>query len=367
MLYDRSRRVDAGALFFAVAVLVGVAAVWPYNYLLFHSLVETFSVVVACGIFMVVWNARRVLDNGYLLFVGIGFLFVGVLDLLHMLSYFGMGVFRAPTPDLATQLWIQARFLQAGTLLLAPLFIGRQFRSGLAFGGFAVVTGLLLLSVFYCDVFPACYLPNVGLTPFKKISEAVISLMLIGAMALLLRNRLRFDHHMLKLLVWSIGFTVASELAFTLYTRIYGPLNMLGHVMKVLAFYLIYVAVIETSIARPRDVFFRDLQESERALRASELHFRRMVDESPGGVVVAGRDGIVKYVNPAAEALFGRSAGELVGGDFGHPLLPGKAIALDITRPDGQTIIAGMYVVETQWDGHPCYLASLHDITQHRA
>ncbi len=34
-----------------------------YNYLLFHSLVEMFGIVIACGIFMVAWNSRRFLDN----------------------------------------------------------------------------------------------------------------------------------------------------------------------------------------------------------------------------------------------------------------------------------------------------------------
>jgi PAS domain-containing protein len=204
-------------------------------------------------------------------------------------------------------------------------------------------------------------------TAFKTDSEYAISaLFAVGMLLLLWRGRRGFDRHVLALLWWSIAFTLASELVFALNFGGEHVGNMMGHLFKVIAFYLIYKAVIETSLVRPHDVLFRDLQQSERALRASELHFRRMVDESPGGVVVASREGIVKYANPAAQALFGRPAHELVGEPFGHPLQPGKAIALDITRPDGQTIIAGMHVVETQWEGHPSYLASLHDITVHR-
>ena len=47
-----------------------------YSYLLFHSLVELFSIIVACGIFIVAWNARRFLDNNYLLFIGIAIIVV---------------------------------------------------------------------------------------------------------------------------------------------------------------------------------------------------------------------------------------------------------------------------------------------------
>ena len=49
--------------------LVGLAATRLHSFLLFHSLAEVFSVVVACGTFMVVWNARRFIVNSYVMFV----------------------------------------------------------------------------------------------------------------------------------------------------------------------------------------------------------------------------------------------------------------------------------------------------------
>ena len=64
-----------------------------YSYPLFHSIAEIFSVVAAFGIFMLAWNGRRFLDNNYLLFIGIAYLFVGMIDILHTLAYKGMGVF----------------------------------------------------------------------------------------------------------------------------------------------------------------------------------------------------------------------------------------------------------------------------------
>ena len=74
-------------------ILFGLYLTSLYSYLLFHSLAEIFSIVVACGIFMITWNARRFLDNNYLLFIGIAYLFIGCFDLLHTLAYKGMGVF----------------------------------------------------------------------------------------------------------------------------------------------------------------------------------------------------------------------------------------------------------------------------------
>ncbi|GAI15588.1 unnamed protein product, partial [marine sediment metagenome] len=63
------------------------------SYLLFHSLAEIFTVVVACGIFVLTWHSRRFLENNYLVFIGLAYLFIGSLDLAHTLAYTGMQIF----------------------------------------------------------------------------------------------------------------------------------------------------------------------------------------------------------------------------------------------------------------------------------
>ena len=89
-------------------MLLGLYLSSLYNYLLFHTLVEMFSIVVGCGIFIISWNSRRILDNNYLLFLGIAFLFIAFLDLIHTLAYKGMPIFQGYDADLPTQLWIAA-------------------------------------------------------------------------------------------------------------------------------------------------------------------------------------------------------------------------------------------------------------------
>ena len=63
-----------------------------YNFLLFHSIAELFSITVAWSLFVVVWNSRHLSDNRAFIFIGIGYLFIGSIDLVHTLSYKGMGV-----------------------------------------------------------------------------------------------------------------------------------------------------------------------------------------------------------------------------------------------------------------------------------
>ena len=117
------------AIFASTLVFSGLYLSSLYNYLLFHSIAEVFSIVVALGIFVIAWNSRRILDNNYFIFIGIAFLFVGTVDLAHTLAYPGMGVFPGYGTNLAAQLWITARYVEGFSLLIAPVLIGRRLRS----------------------------------------------------------------------------------------------------------------------------------------------------------------------------------------------------------------------------------------------
>ncbi len=257
-------------------VLAGLYLSSLYSYLLFHSLAELFSVVIAVGVFAIAWNSRRFLENNYLLFLGIAYLFVGATDLVHTLAYKGMEVFPGYGANLPTQLWIAARYLESVSLLLAPWFLNRRLRATAVFAGYLLVSTLLLLSIFYWRLFPICFVEGVGLTPFKKISEYVICGILAGALTFLWRERPEFDRDVFRLLVWSILLTIASELFFTFYVSVYGLSNLVGHMLKILSFYLIYKALIETGLAKPYNLLFRNLKLSEEALRQERDLIRRL-------------------------------------------------------------------------------------------
>ena len=260
-----------GALF-----LLGLYGASLYNYLLFHSIVEVFSIVIACSIFALVWNSRGIIDNSYLVIIGIAYLFVGGIDFLHTLAYKGMGVFPGYGANLPTQLWIAGRYLQGISFLIAPLGMKRTLNYPAVLGVYLLVSVFLALSIFSWSIFPDCYLEGVGLTPFKICSEYVISSLFAVAIVLLLRWRRDFDPQVMRLLCLSLVLTVFSELAFTLYVDVYGFFNYLGHFFKVAAFYFFYKAVIETGLVTPYRLLFRNLKQSEEALRRAhdELELR---------------------------------------------------------------------------------------------
>ena len=250
------------------AVIGGLYWCSLYSYILFHGIVEIFSIVVASCIFLIAWNSRRFLDNNYVLFLGISFLFIAVIDIVHALAYKGMGVFQGYDANLPTQLWIAMRYMLAVSFLIAPFFIRRKVDVPLVLAAYAAATLLTLLSIFYWNIFPVCYVEGAGLTHFKIYSEYIISAILLGSLIFLLVERKAFERNVLGLLIGSIILSIAAEMAFTAYVSVYGFSNMLGHMLVLVSFYLIYKAIIETGLTKPFDLLFRNLKRSEEELRA---------------------------------------------------------------------------------------------------
>lgn len=248
--------------------LVGLYSLTLYDYTLFHSIVEVFSIVIAFAIFAIAWNTRRMIDNDYFLFVGIAFLFVASLDVLHTLAYRGMGVFTTfPGANLATQLWIAMRYMLAFSFLIPVLTIGHKLKPRLIIAAFTVVSAVLLASIFFWQNFPVAYDNNaLALTSFKILSEYAVSVIFLAAILLLIRKRAVFSENIFRLLIAAMALAIATEMAFTLYTDVYGIANIVGHLLNVVSFYLIYRALIETSLKKPYDLLFRNLKQSETAL-----------------------------------------------------------------------------------------------------
>ena len=259
-------------------ILAGLYLSSLYQYLLFHTLAELFSIVVACGIFMFAWNSRQFLDNKYLFFMGLTFIFVAGLDLVHTLAYEGMPIFVGYGGNLPTQLWIAARYLQSISWVIAPLFFYRTIRLWPVLAIYTLVFGLLLAAIFG-GIFPACYIEGVGLTPFKKWSEIVISLLLAGAVGLLVQHRRRFDENIFRWLFGAMIVTIMAELAFIFYVGVYDFSNLIGHFLKIIAFYLIYKAIIETGLVKPYSVLFRNLKQSEERLRQYTVELQTRNEE----------------------------------------------------------------------------------------
>ncbi len=240
-----------------------------YSYLLFHALAEFFSISVAMTIFFIAINNWKLIRNQYLIFIGISYAFIALLDTLHALSYAGMGVF-TDYDYYAPQFWIASRMMEATSMLGAFSFLGTRLRLSLPYLiiGFSAVSISVVLSILYFRNFPVCFVPGQGLTFFKKASEYVIIGVFIVNLVILHRKQAFFDPRVYRLIKWSLYTMIGMELSFTLYTdnAMSGAFNQIGHLLKIAAFYLVYKAIVVTGIKDPVNLLFRDLQKKQEEL-----------------------------------------------------------------------------------------------------
>lgn len=294
-------------------ILIGLAVFgWlsSINFLLFHGLTELFSISVAIGMGMIAWNTRDYFKNGFFLFLGLGFFFIGIIDLFHTITYKGMGVWPAHDANLPTQFWIAARYLESVTFLIATFFIKRPVNVQAAISGFFLAFVLLILGPI-SGFFPDCYVEDQGMTAFKIISEYVVSAILVIALARLYQHRTHFSAYPWRLIVSAILLTIVSEVSFTLYIGVYDLANVFGHYFKLLAFYMIYKAIIETGLRQPFSTLFRELRENEIHLKRTLVDWQAILENTEQSFVLIDPDYSIRAFNSLAtkraQAVFGRA------------------------------------------------------------
>jgi GAF domain-containing protein/PAS domain-containing protein len=98
-------------------------------------------------------------------------------------------------------------------------------------------------------------------------------------------------------------------------------------------------------------------------LQYSEARFRLLINENADPILVVNTNRIIRFANPAAAVLFGKSREELVGSFFVNAK-PVDGATLQVIRSQG-AVWAEMRVVETVWQGENVYLITVRDMTTH--
>ncbi len=264
--------------------------------LAFHSLAELFSVIVGVMMFVVAWHTRSLVRNDFLLYLGIGYLWVALLDGMHLLTVPGVGLFPVHDAEITLHFWIYTRLFEALILLSAFHFLDHRLRPGDALylgGGISLLIGVLASLLDWPPMLGAN-----GLTGYKLTAEFLIMLLLAGALLRLARHRRRLPRQVRRSLLASVLLTLVAEISFTLYASFDSPAFLAGHLLKFLSYWMIYRAIVETSLQRPFALLSR----------AS-----RSYDAIPHPALMVDGQGRILQVNRAAADMAGVEADELLG------------------------------------------------------
>lgn len=295
-----------------ITLAVFLVVVSFYNFLLFHTLAEFFAITIAILMCVIAWNMYPFTRNNYLMYLGTGYFWIALLDLMHTLNYKGMGLFADGGANTGVQIWIGTRYLESVLLLSAPWFLKNKFNRVYSFLFFGAVA-VLIVSLVKFGFFPGGFVEGKGLTPFKIYSEYFIIFLLAASIYYLIKQKAFLERSILNAMVVAIVFTMGAELAFTFYVNVYGLSNLVGHILKLFSFWLIFIAVIRTTLKEP----FLAMS------RSSSTY-----DAIPDATIVVDEGGVIRQVNNQAQNLIADESEIIVGGN-NHDLFHPKSLALE--------------------------------------
>lgn len=272
---NRSSKIIYGSI--TIIVLIALYFSSVYNYLVFHTLAEFFSVLIGVTIFLITMNSMRFLKNNYLINIGISFVFIAFLDVFHTLSYPEYGLL-SDMRQLPNQLWIAARLFES----LVFLFSFRGFKRKRTlypqwlFLIYFLVTAGIFTSVLVLKNFPITLNPDGSLSTTMILAESLIIILLLLSIYYLFQYRDKFEAHSFRLLTTALVLLIASELAFSLYVGTYDLINLIGHYLRILSFYFIYKVMIVKVIEEPQEIIFRELNKEKELVETQNELLRNL-------------------------------------------------------------------------------------------
>lgn len=254
--------------------LAALAATRLYSYALFHALAEMFAVAVQFGLFTVVWHSRRHVESGALLLIGTSAAAVAALDALHLLTFDGGGPIPASS-DVPAQLWMAARILQAGSILVASRSIGCKpvawhVLAATSAAGAAVVAAAATGAL-------AGLIGSAGIAALRLPVDVATTLALALALHSFSRRTDAFPREVAGLVQWSVAATIASQTLIMLSRNPASVLHLVGHILRIVGAYALYRAVVTSVLEEPQAMLFREislrnarLEDTQRALRRAK-------------------------------------------------------------------------------------------------
>jgi two-component sensor histidine kinase len=227
------------------------------SYLVFHNISEFFSVMVSLSMFGIGWYTYEQSKDRHALFLSTAFLGIGLMDFMHTLANAAMPPFVTPnSSNKSTQFWIAVRLFEAVAFLVSAYVYSerptrwlskRVLMTCVLLVCFFVFTGI----TFFPSYMPATFVPGAGLTPFKKVCEYLIIGLLCAATLSYWRRIVRTGDRLLNYYAAAFVICLFSELPLAVYSKVFDTHNVLGHMYKVAAFFLIYHGIYRASVKAP--------------------------------------------------------------------------------------------------------------------
>lgn len=314
---------------FLPIILIASLYLGSKNYLLFHTSVQLFTSVIAYNIFIIAINTYGISKNNFFMLLGIGFAIAATFDVVHTITYEGIGIVGFGNLNISLQAAVIAMYIEAITIFCSYRFLKnkcKNFKPSLIGLMISIITALILFVIFCTNAFPDVINEYYKTTVFKLISQYLILLILVLSLYLFYSIRKNMDINLYIYLQHAIIARMISLVLFVFYdSNLY--FHILLHVAKLMAFYFIYKAIIEIGIKEPYKLLYNELSETNEKLKEENIKRREfeevvlnneecyqlLIHNSKDIIIVHSDDKIIFANDRALEMLNMNSINQIIG------------------------------------------------------
>ncbi len=278
------------------------------GYVPVHTVLEFISVLISFLVFAIIWSTPSRHVSTSLVIISLSLLSAGILDFLHMMSINGMPDF-VTTNDSQKSIsfWLAARAtvaagLLSGCIIRKNVAISRTNRIALAllFVGASMATAWMVL--FHQRLVPHFFIGGHGTTLLKSSAEVVlVSVFAVAAWRFYVLARSSGEAYY-AIMFGAASLSAVGELFFANYLVANDMQNMVGHLYKIVSYWMVFRAMFLLSVRKPYEILSQQtqaLREVNEALRVRSL----ALASTATPVCVTDIHGIIRWRNRAAIAL----------------------------------------------------------------
>lgn len=250
----------AVAAFLFTSCLVALYALFRFNPLFFHTIVEGYSIILSSITYVLATKTYKFSQNGLLRFLGFSCMGFAILKGFHLVTYQGIGLIQPADTNVSVQFWIAARFLESLVFIVLPFFARRTFSNNRMEVIFGIFAGMMACIIFF-KLFPPCFSAGKPL-PILFMAETIITLMLIAAFSNFRLHRKSISPQLYRPLVLSLLFSIGAEVCNVSALNSWAFLNFLSHLLHALSAYQIYRGIVARGLELPFQTIFAELKET---------------------------------------------------------------------------------------------------------
>lgn len=246
------------------------------NYVMVHLMVEMLIIIACFTITIQAWLIFPYILFNHRLYIGALFFAVGLLEILHTLSYKGMPFFIMESSAYsATWFYMISRLTQAIGLLLILMLKTKQISSIQRWVAYTLAGVYVTIWAFIIynpeQLLPNLIIDGVGPTTLKismQYTAIVVQCLLLMYLWKNFKNS-RAQHAMIMM---ASVYLILGDWMFTSYISVYDIKNFIGHLFQLGGFYFLIRALYYASVEEP----FQSLLDTQKKLEKSEQHLHHM-------------------------------------------------------------------------------------------